>query len=301
MRIIDLDRGVPVSSPAAPLSIALGSFDGVHVGHRALITEAAGFKGGVPAVWTFDANPFGTPYLTELGEKLRLFRLYGAGYAVVSSFGEIRDLPPGEFVGMLRSIGAICAVCGFNFSFGKDRAGDASLLEELCAGNGMECRVVPPVKAGGAEVSSSRIRRALANGEVELANLMLGRNYSFTYPVVHGNEIARTLGYPTANQLVPAGRAPMRRGVYVTLCRGLPSVTNVGVRPTVCSESELVCETHVIGNAGDLYGSELTVEFLSFIRDERAFGSLGELKEQLGRDAERALGYFRVSDGNCHD
>ena len=109
--------------------------------------------------------------------------------------------------------------------------------------------------------------------------------------MTHGNEIGRTLGCPTANQLIPEGRAPLRRGVYVTRAMGYPSVTNVGVRPTVCPDGGEVCETHVIGYSGDLYGKELTVEFLDFLRDERKFGSLDELKRRLELDAAAAAAY----------
>ncbi|MBQ7161939.1 MAG: riboflavin biosynthesis protein RibF [Clostridia bacterium] len=296
MKIFDLDRGAPVSSPAAPLSIALGSFDGVHIGHRELIRRAQDAGDAAPAVWTFDANPFGVPYLTSLAEKLALFREYGVKYALVSSFEEIRDLSPGEFVDALKSRGAARAVCGYNFTFGKDKSGDSGTLRELCAVRGMACEVVGRVTAGGQPVSSTRIRLALADGGTETAAALLGRYYSFTAPVTHGSEIARTLGYPTANQTVPEGRVRLRRGVYVTRALGRPSITNAGIRPTVVTDGGVVCETHIIGCHEDLYGSDLKVEFISFLRDERRFDSLDALKAQLELDVAGAAGFFRCGN-----
>ena len=292
MIIIDLDRGAPVSSPAAPLSIALGSFDGVHIGHRELIRRAAsavsGRENAVCAVWTFNRNPFGIPYLTELDEKLELFRISGARYAVVCTFEEVSRLSPEEFVDLLHASGVIRCVCGYNYTFGKEKAGNAERLKSLCAEKGMDCETVDRIELNGEEVSSTRIRRLLAEGDVLTANSLLGRRYSITYPVTHGNEIGRTLGFPTANQIIPEGRAPLRRGVYITGAKGFPSITNIGVRPTVCNDGGIVCETHIIGFDGDLYGEKLTVEFRSFLREEQKFASLDDLKLRLESDAAAA-------------
>ena len=289
MTIFDLDRGAPVSSPEAPLSLALGNFDGVHVGHRELICAAGEYTGAALSVFTFSANPFGTPYITTLDEKLKLFARLGVRYALICDFDEVASLSPAGFTDLLCGLGTVNFVCGFNYTFGAGACGNAETLDQLTRERGAACRIVGRVTLNGETVSSSRIREMLASGDVEGAAEMLGRRFSYTYPVVHGNAVGRLLGYPTINQRVDPGRAALRRGVYACRCLGCPSVTNIGVRPTVCENGELICETHLIGYKGDLYGKEISVEFISFIRDEKRFDSLDKLKAQLKADAAAAL------------
>ena len=296
MIVINIEGGAPAQSPNAPLSIALGNFDGVHLGHAKLIgaaAQAARRIGAKCAVWTFTANPFGAPYLTSLEERLELFESLGADIAVVCPFEEIRGLSPAGFVDLIASLGAVRCTCGYDYTFGAGAAGGVDTLRALAGGRGMECDVIGRVcLPGGETVSSTRIREYVAAGDVRAASEMLGRPYSFTYPVTHGNEIGRTLGFPTINQVFPADRVQPRRGVYVCRCLGRPAVTNVGVRPTVSDAGEVICETHIIDYSGDLYGKSVKVEFVKFIREERKFSSLSELKEQLARDAAQARGSF---------
>ena len=277
MIVINIEGGAPAQSPNAPLSIALGNFDGVHLGHAKLIgaaAQAARRIGAKCAVWTFTANPFGAPCLTSLEERLELFESLGADIAVVCPFEEIRGLSPAGFVDLIASLGAVRCTCGYDYTFGAGAAGGVETLRALAGGRGMECDVIGRVcLPGGETVSSTRIRE-------------------FTYPVTHGNEIGRTLGFPTINQVFPADRVQPRRGVYVCRCLGRPAVTNVGVRPTVSDAGEVICETHIIDYSGDLYGKSVKVEFVKFIREERKFSSLSELKEQLARDAAQARGSF---------
>lgn len=290
MTVIDLKRGAPVSSPEAPLSIALGSFDGVHAGHRALIARVLDRTGTVSAVWTFARNPFGVPALTPLDCKLAILTELGVRYALVCEFDEVRGQGPAEFVDGLARLGAARLVCGCNYTFGANRSADAGELARLCAERGLDCEIASPVRdARGEMISSTRIRELLAAGKIEEANALLGRRWSLTAPVAHGSGIGHKLGYPTLNQRLPEGLALPARGVYATLCEGAPSMTDVGVRPTVADGGEPVCETHVFGASGDLYGMTMKVEFLRYLRPERKFGSLDELKAQLGYDAAAAL------------
>ena len=293
MIIVNIEGGATAQSPRAPLSIALGNFDGVHVGHARLLERAvrhAKEAGCVSAAWTFDGNPFGVPYITSTKEKLELFEAAGIGCAIVCRFDAVREKSPAEFADMLASLGAVHCVCGFNYTFGAGGAGDADALRSLLGERGIGCEVADPVILPGDDlpVSSTRIREALAAGDVEAAARMLGRPYSFTYPVTHGNEIGRAIGFPTVNQKLPPDRAALKRGVYVCRCLGHAAVTNVGTRPTVCDSDEVICETHIIGYEGDLYGVPVEVDFLKFIRDERKFASLDELKARLAADVEIA-------------
>ena len=287
MTIIDLGTGAAVDMPSVPLSIALGSFDGVHVGHRAIIARAAAIapQGAAPAVWTFAENPFGVPCLTSPEEKLGLLAECGAKYAIVCKFDEVASLAPEEFVDQLIGFGAVALTCGFNYTFGAGKSGDADTLVRLCGERGLRCAVVDRVDVGGERVSSTRIRELIAAGAVDKAAELLGRPYSVTAPVEHGNKLGRTIGFPTINQHISADRAIPGRGVYASRCMDMPAVTNVGVRPTVTDDGEVVCETHIIGDCGDLYGKIVTVRLLRFLRDERKFKSLEALKPQLQIDS----------------
>ncbi|MBQ3100180.1 MAG: riboflavin biosynthesis protein RibF [Clostridia bacterium] len=296
VEIFDLLQGAPALTPAAPLSLAMGNFDGVHLGHRALISEAvaaANEMGLLPAVWTFDRNPSGAPEISTPSEKAELCAALGVRYLIRCPFDGVRGTEAADFVNELL-IGRLkvrAAVCGFNHRFGKNGAGDSDLLRRLMTESGGVCRVIEPVYYGGEPVSSSRIRSALAEGGVESANAMLGRRFSLSGEVTHGNEIGRTLGFPTVNIPVSAGAARLLSGVFVTRCMGLPAVSNVGSRPTVTDSSEIVCETHIIGYGGDLYGRTLKVEFLSRIRPEIKFASLDGLIAQLKSDVDFAINF----------
>lgn len=300
LEITDLSQGAPVIAPAAPLSLALGSFDGVHIGHRALLEEtkrAAAEKGLLCAVWTFDCNPSGAAGISSDKEKERLFASLGMRYMIRCPFEEVRRLPPEEFVRSILAerLGVGVAVCGFNHRFGHMGAGDPDLLTREMAKTGAETRIVDPVMYKGKAVSSSRIRTALADGDIESANAMLARPFALTAPVIHGNEIGRTIGFPTVNQHFAPGRAVPKQGVYACRCMGAPAVANIGTRPTVTADGEVVCETHIIGYRGDLYESDVTVEFLAYLRQERKFPSLAELSAQLERDAQRAKEILKSS------
>ena len=295
VEIIDLLQGAPVSHPEAPLSLAMGNFNGVHLGHRALIEQAVAAAGtdALPAVWTFDRNPSGAPELSSAAEKEELCALLGVRYLIRCPFDEVRGMEAADFVRklLIDRLGVRSVACGFNHRFGKNGAGTPELLCRVMEEIGGSCRIVGAVELGGQPISSSRIRTALAEGDVQTANAMLGRRYSIRGEITHGNEIGRTLGFPTVNQRPCGNRAPICPGVYVTSCMGIRSVTNVGCRPTVTDSGELVFETHIIGFEGDLYGQVLEVEVLCRIRPEIKFASVTELADRLQCDIDFAINF----------
>ena len=277
--------------------VALGFFDGLHRAHRAVL-EAAVSGGGAlglrPAVLLFDQHPLGCitgqapPLLLEDGERDAILANLGLDPQKYA-FEALRDLPPETFFGdiLLGQLNAGGLCCGDDYRFGRAASGDVALLRRLCAAGGVALEVIPEMDYAGERISSTRIRAALARGEVEDANAMLGRPFGYSFPVVGGDRIGRTLGAPTINQLFPPGFAVPRYGVYAAQAyvdgRWRPGVTNIGRRPSFES-SALRSETHILGYEGDLYGQRAPVALLRFLRPERSFGSMEELKEQIARD-----------------
>ena len=280
--------------------IAVGTFDGVHKAHAELIRKTAvtaSLIGAVPAVWTFDDDfrKKGQSRIITPGERDALFSSLGVERVFKADFSRVKDLSPEEFCRdvLIGGCGAEYVLCGYNFRFGKGAEGDAGTLVSLMHGYGKGAVVLDPVKCGQRPVSSTAIRAALKDGDVRLAQMMLGRPFSVTLPVIHGRRLGTGMGYPTINQKYPDDLTPLRPGVYA--CRAYvgggvhPAVSNVGVKPTVGAEFVTV-ETHIFGYDADMYGLDVCVEFIDFIRDEKKFGSLGELKAQIAKDASAALG-----------
>ncbi len=289
---------MPRTAGPGPVA-ALGNFDGVHIGHRRLLSVAAGKAeqlGTVPAVWTFTSlakEDAAIPALTTPEDKLRLIEQAGVSLVYEARFTDVRDWSAERFAEHLaREIGAVHVVCGFNFRFGKGGAGDAELLRTLMADRGVGMTVVPPVLMDGVPVSSTRIRAAVEAGDMASAEQMLGRRFSVLLPVVHGSELGRTIGLPTINQDFPAGLIIPREGIYATLCdvggEIRIGVTNVGVRPTVSTDGTVNCETHLLDFSGDLYGREVRVAFCARLRDEQRFPDLTALKNAIENDARTA-------------
>lgn len=297
--LTDLKTGKE-AAPKDPAVFALGNFDGVHLGHAKVLrktADSARSSGIRSAAWFFKDNPRpGTTTLTSPEEKTALFASYGIELCGAEDFSAVKDLPPEEFVGdYLPSLGCRGVVCGFNFRFGKGAAGDTALLEKLCRERGMSFERVPPVKVGGAVVSSTAIREAIEKGDLDAAASMLGRFYSLSAPVTHGRTLGTKFGFPTINQRFEEGRTVPRHGVYFTLtrigCRIFHSVSNVGSRPTVGGRACRL-ETHIIGFEGDLYGTEPTVSFVKFRRPEESFDSEGDLIEAIKADKDAAVEFF---------
>ncbi len=291
----------PRPSPP-PSVVAIGNFDGVHVGHQALLNElfaAARRHSAVATVYTFDPAPTAVVAPDRHQPRLqclagRVARLHAAGVAnvVVEPFTPaFAALPAERFVRsvLVERLGARALVVGHDFRFGNMRAGDAAYIRRLAPE--VEVVEVAAVELGGMPVSSSRIRKLLAAGEVEEAATLLGRPWSVSGPVVHGQARGRTIGFPTANVAQREELQP-RAGVYAVRAQlpdghTLAGVANLGTRPTVGGKDRSV-EVHLFDFAGDLYGQELEVSLVAWLRGERRFGSLGELTAQIAADAASA-------------
>jgi len=281
-------------------AVALGFFDGVHLGHRAVIgaaKEAAG-AGAETIVFSFSLTDLlpqqknGAKWLTTDAQKACKCEALGVDRLLLPPFSAIAGLSPEEFADLLTTrLHAKTVACGYDYRFGRGASGTAEDLRRLLAPHGAEVVCVPAVLEGGEPVSSSRIRALLAAGEAEAANRLLGAPFALVSDVVHGRGIGRQLGFPTANQRFPADFLVPRHGVYAARAtvegRAYPAVTNVGVKPTV-GDDRPGAESCLIGFSGDLYGREITVEFLQFLREERKFPDLESLRAQIARDAERA-------------
>lgn len=292
----------------APAHLAIGVFDGVHLGHRAVIdlaTASASQSGGEPVVVTFDPHPAAVlrpeaapALLTCREQKLRLFRETGVRHALLLRFDrEMAALPAEEFLGRLaRAASRLASVAvGPDWRFGAGRAGDAELLRRFGAARGFAVHVAAPVEIDGERVSSTAIRGMIAAGELARAARFLGRNFSIYGRVVHGAGRGREIGFPTANVEPVNGLLPPD-GVYAaTVLAGgapFPAVLNLGARPTVEAAGRRALEAHLLDFEGDLYGREIEVVFEAFLRPERRFESVAALSRQIREDvagARRAL------------
>lgn len=297
-----LDTLTQTALPQKSACVALGLFDGLHLGHRAVLEatlSAAAEQDLAPVCFTFTtrrhapAAKAGTTRL--LSDTMAFARLEQMGFSAVirPDFDEFRDLTPQEFVHKVVAgrLGAALAVCGYDFHFGRGAAGAPEDLSAYCGALGVQTQIVPALLQGGEPVSSSRIRALIAEGDIPAANALLGRPFAIDFEVIHGRRIGRTLGSPTINQPFPADFTLPPFGVYASVSRLdgqiFSSVTNVGVKPTVGSD-DVLAETYIQGFDGDLYGRRVQVEFLAFLRPEQKFDSLDALRAQIGRDAADA-------------
>lgn len=307
MKQIDLASGKEASLlPEDAVCCAIGNFDGVHLGHRELISLAASRPDGTTksAVWTF-AEPSsrclnGTlGLLSTMEERLTIFRGLGIDIVFIEDFGIVRDMDANRFAReiLYRNCRVRRAVCGFNFRYGKNAAGTAESLSEAFHALGAEVTVMPPFRIGETIISSSEIRAMLAAGNAEAAAAMLGRPYSLTGKVIAGKKLGRTLGFPTANQCFPESRMIPRFGVYAVRAvidgHSYAGVANVGVRPTVENTENINCETHILNFEGDLYGKTIRIEFCRFLRPEKKFESSDALRGAIMRNIEETEEYFR--------
>lgn len=279
-------------------AVALGNFDGMHVGHMAVLEAAKSFEseGLLPVAVLFDEHSLkaitgkAPAMLMTVTERNRIINENGLRIETLV-FNEIRDLSPSDFVekilvGRLRAA-AIC--CGYNYRFGKGASGTAQTMGEICGRLGLQCRVSGEVDVDRCAVSSTKIRGFIENGEIEKANKMLGRPFGFSSRVIDGDKRGRVLGFPTINQIIPEELAMPRFGVYqsVVTVKGekFKGVTNVGKRPTVGTE-KILSETHILDFDRDIYGENVDVRLIKFIRPEKKFSSFDELARQIKSDAK---------------
>lgn len=304
-----LIRRALASAGAAPTALTIGTFDGVHRGHQALLTrlrDGARQRDLPAAVLTFDPHPrefFSSDQaparLTSLREKLALLARARVDCVYVARFDTaLARMAPEEFVQRI-VVGGLSArwlLIGDDFRFGARRAGDFALLETMGAEAGVVVEAMPTVRLDGDRVSSSTIRAALAAGRLDAAERLLGRPYSICGRVVGGDRIGTRLGFPTANVRMNHNRPPLT-GIFAVEVgeigdRPLPGVASIGVRPTVNDAGRFSLEVHLWDFAGDLYGRMLEVTFLHKLRNEEKYPDLQALSRQIGRDVQEARHWF---------
>ena len=290
--------------------IALGFFDGVHLGHAALLrrtAEEAAARGVTPAVFTFDRVPkevltgIPCPLINSPEDRADLVRrLYGIRDVIMVPFDdEMRTTSWEDFVTkiLVERYHAVHLVAGHDHHFGHNNQGSPELLVQKCAELGLGCDIIPKVEIGGITVSSTYIRRLVELGQIERANRFLGHPHTLTQVVRHGRRIGRTIGIPTVNLTAPPHVLVPSHGVYATRVvlpdgASYPAVTNVGTRPTVNNGTDVTVEAWLLDFDGDLYGQTVRVEFYHHIRDEIRFDSLDALKAEITRNAETTRQYF---------
>ncbi len=292
-------------------AIALGFFDGVHVGHGALIKracEAAEEKGLTPAVLTFDTHPMSKitgisePMLTsEFDREGVLLREFGVKDVIVLPFDdEMMHMHWKTFADyIIEKYSADYLICGHDYTFGYKGEGKAEMLKDICLKRGIGCDIIPAVTLDGVRVSSTLIRNLIMQGDIETANRNLGHAHVLTDKVRDGKHLGRTIGFPTVNMQFAKGVIIPRYGVYATkVCLEDGSVysgvTNVGVRPTVEDAGNVNAETYILNYSGDLYGKRIRIEFYKFFLPEMKFESIDELKAQIQRDAASVDTYFKA-------
>jgi riboflavin kinase/FMN adenylyltransferase len=296
---ISLSGSTPTLSTATPPSaMALGLFDGVHIGHRALLSTAvkeARRSGIVPSVFTFSENSEikrGAARLYDDRAKLRLLRDAGIELVYIADFAAVSSLSPEDFVTrvLCKRLNCRIAVSGFNFRFGAGASGNADDLTRLCAASGIGAIIVDEEQVDGVTVSTTLIRRLLSEGKVSRAATLLGRPYFLSGTVLHGRGQGAGWGFPTVNTPLRED-IPLLYGVYSSaVCLGdklYPALTNVGVCPSFGAR-EPHAETLILGFEGNLYGKEVDVHLIEYIRDERIFSSAEELREQIEKDKNLA-------------
>ncbi len=305
--LLNLDPGLARDS--APCALTIGNFDGIHRGHQAMLVrlKAAAVERGLPAaVMTFEPHPrevftpeLAPARLTSLREKIELFKQHGVERLVLVRFSpRFAQLSPQEFIQkiLLTGLQARWILVGDDFKFGAKRAGDLALLRQAGAQFGFEVENLSSVLVDNERVSSTAVRAALAQGHLQQAARFLGRPYSMSGRVVHGDKLGHELGYPTANVQMKHNKPPLS-GIFAVELAGLegarlPGVASLGVRPTVKTNGAVTLEVHVFDFHERIYGAHVRVDFLHKLRDEEKFRDLPTLIAQIERDVVEAKKYF---------
>jgi riboflavin kinase/FMN adenylyltransferase len=311
---VNVFRGPTQFSAGPACALTIGNFDGVHRGHRALLEElkkGAAEKGLVSCVMTFEPHPKeffspeqAPPRILNLRDKLAAFADIGIERVVVEHFNAaFAKLTPEAFVSeiLVKRLNAKWILIGDDFCYGAKRAGNFASLKSAGEKYGFEVSSIHTIQESGERISSSALRTALANGDMSLANKLLGRHYGISGHVIHGQQLGRTLGFPTLNLAVANHlhhRKPATSGIFTAQVIGLadkplPAVASLGVRPTVEDEGRVLLETHIFDYQKDVYGKIITVELLEKIRDEAKYDSLDTLTKAIAADAKHARNYFQ--------
>ena len=295
-----------------PVALTIGNFDGVHLGHQALLKElrAAAQARDLPlAVMVFEPHPreFFTPQqapvrLTNLREKLELFADMGVDRVHVCRFNRsFAQMSAADFASALHEkLAAKFVLIGDDFRFGSKRSGDFALMESVGAQRGFEVQAMHSVQQNGVRISSTAVRAALAQGNMVLAQSYLGRPYSISGRVEHGEGLGKKIGFPTANIQLKHNRPPLN-GIFVVRVQGddlslTPGVASLGVRPTVHEHGKPVLEVHLFNFAREIYNKHLRVDFLHKLRDEEKYPNVKMLTQQIALDVENAKQWFKQHD-----
>jgi riboflavin kinase/FMN adenylyltransferase len=301
---MQLIRQLPIRSDH-PSAVAIGNFDGLHLGHQAVIgamVEAAQAHQAVPSVLTFEPHPrrFFAPDIADfrisrLSDKCALLRDEGVAQLVMPRFDRaFANMSAEAFLDDVlgQSLGAKAVVTGENFAFGHQRRGDSAMLKAWGVARGVEIITVAPVRVSGVICSSSAVRASVAAGDMPMAAQLLGRPYRLSGRVVHGDGRGRTIGFPTANVSLPPGLLLPAYGVYAVraVVDGVsyPGVANLGIRPTVSVDKRLSLEVHLFDVVQEIYGKKLQVSFVHNIRNEMKFAGVEALTAQIAKDCETA-------------
>lgn len=283
-------------------AVALGFFDGVHEGHKAVINAAVKYsrENNIPAVvWTFINSPKKTALsITDNDERKALFEAQGVDILIAFPFSEdVKGLTKDEFVNTVLKdcLNAEKVFCGFNYSFGAGGKGTPEELKKLCESQGIFVEISDEISVQDETVSSTKIREYIENGFPEKAGRLLGRPYSINGTVSHGKKLGRTLGFPTANIKIGENKVIPKDGVYFTVTefegKRFYGISNIGTNPTV-EDTQRRAENFIFDFDGDLYGKEIKIEFLKYIRGEKKFDSVETLAKQVKKDIETAKGYM---------
>ena len=306
-------RGLPAPAARVPVALTIGNFDGVHRGHQALLAQvvaAAMSRGLAPAVMTFEPHPreFFAPEqaparISNLRDKLEALAVAGIERVFIQHFGRrFAQLAAEQFIDRVLIDGcrARWLMVGDDFRFGARRAGDVALLRAHAAAGGYELVQCPTVSEDGERISSSAVRQALAGGDLQRAQRLLGRPYAISGRVQHGAKLGRTIGFPTLNLRIAHAkrmRSAAVHGVFAVRVHGLEprplnGVASVGLRPTVDDSGRWLLEVHLFDYAQQVYGRLVRVEFVRKLRDEEKYDSVTELSAAIRRDAEHARALF---------
>ena len=316
-------RGLPNAASRAPCALAIGNFDGVHLGHQALLAElrAAATRLGIDAaVMSFEPHPRAffaqlmgdlskaPSRIANLRDNLSALERAGVERVIVKHFNaHFAGLSPEAFIKdiLVDGLHVKWVMVGDDFRFGAKRAGDIYTLIEAGKRYGFEVQAMATVAKQGVRVSSSAVRAALAAGDFDHAQDLLGRPYQISGHVIHGQKLGRTIGFPTLNLRI-AHHKPAVMGIFVVQVHGLsdqplPAVASLGVRPTVDDSGRVLLETHILDQQVDAYGKVIHVEFLKKLRDEEKYTDLATLTAAINNDAEQARHYFQQRIGSATD
>ncbi|MFZ6814371.1 bifunctional riboflavin kinase/FAD synthetase [Undibacterium sp. Rencai35W] len=308
-------RGLPNAASRAPCALAIGNFDGVHLGHQVLLSHlrAAATRLKVDAaVMTFEPHPRAffaqlsgdlskaPTRIANLRDNMASLDAAGIDRVIVEHFNaHFASLSPQDFIEkiLVQGLHVKWLMVGEDFRYGARRAGDIDMLIEAGKLHGFEVVTLPAVQHKGERISSSAVRAALAAGNFAESTHLLGRPYRISGHVVHGQKLGRTIGFPTLNVRI-AHHRPALQGIFIVQVHGLseqalPAVASLGVRPTVDDSGRVLLETHVFDYSGNAYGKVVQIEFLQKLRDEEKYIDLPTLTEAIERDAEQARAYFR--------